>query len=104
MTITYRTNLPTLSARSFRWAKRVGTCDLSDLGPGGIDSVLSPLFEDACDVGLALMSPKTGVTKHFVHTRASYGQEGEVTSWNLVEMGPRGSLASDALQLVIYND
>ena len=98
----------TFNARTFTWHQGIGTCELSALTAFGIGTVVGRLFTDATDLGLELRSPRTGVTKRFVLEAENKDREGEVTSWNFLEVvGPRtpGSrIPTDALQLIILND
>ena len=72
--------LPIHNARLVTWRKDVGTTgsvDASDLGPNFTGRV----WNDACDIGFILKSPKTGREILMVQTGRSTDREGDVTSW-----------------------
>jgi hypothetical protein len=51
---------PIISAREFFWEGNIGHADASDLGFRAAEEPFYPLYDDACDVGLVLHSPKSG--------------------------------------------
>lgn len=55
-------------------------CEASDLGVGRMER----LYDDACDVGLALRNPRSGNVTRWVLKEEVRDQEHEVLGWMLV--------------------
>lgn len=84
-----RSDVPVHSGLKFSWSGGRGTADISDL-LGCNDTERSNylhgrVWDDACDVGFLVFSPRTGVKKLFTlsHTMRGPGAEalGEVDAW-----------------------
>jgi len=71
---------PQVSSKAFTWdAKRQQfTIEASELGINGI----SPIYDDACDVGFTMVSAKTGKKATF-YLVSSERYQGEFTGWTL---------------------
>lgn len=72
--------LPIHCASKVTWRKdcrTTGSVEASDLGPNFTGRV----WNDACDIGFILRSPKTGREILMVQTGRSTDREGDVTSW-----------------------
>jgi hypothetical protein len=57
------------------------------------------VYDDACDVGLTIISAKTGAERVFVASAPQYDAEGDILSWEL--------LPADGIQnarILIFND
>lgn len=62
-------------------ASRKFVAEASDLGRG---EPFGRVYDDACDVGLTLVSATTGRSIVFAVARENRDREGEVVSWDLV--------------------
>lgn len=54
-----------------------GCCEASDMG----NRHLQRLYDDACDVGFAIKSDKTGLVVKFHMDKVHQSDEGEITHW-----------------------
>lgn len=56
-------------------------CEASDIGLRGMER----LYDDACDVGIALRNPRTGnVTRWFLKEEVRDPREGELLGWMML--------------------
>ena len=75
------------SAAAVSWdtITKVGVVDASDLGmrPG---EGFEQLFDDACDVGIALHNPQTGQVTTWYVTNSVVDRDGDIVFWTLLPM------------------
>lgn len=92
-----------LPTSRFTWVPAEGlfVAEASDLGR---DFRLGQVYDDACDVGLTLVSHVTGARRVFVHTHTERDGEGEFLweDFSLV-IGASGR-TSDDFRVRIFND
>lgn len=70
-----------ISSKLFTWSAKNGTAEHSDLGR---PNVFQQIFDDACDVGFAVKSEKTGKVETFYHYDVNYsghGEDREIAGW-----------------------
>jgi len=97
--------LPTYDARLFTWDGGKGLTEASDmhLAPGVVPG--KRVWNDACDVGFYVRSPKTGTTKLFVNDGPLYrdvGSEREYLGERYISID--GWAESGKFELFIAND
>ena len=72
--------VPVFSASQFTWERKVGSAEISDLGeefsPYGVR-----LWDDACDTGFAVRSPRTGRVLTFAYCGDREDGRGEIIGW-----------------------
>lgn len=75
-------NPPVHNARNFNWCGTYGSCEASDLAPLGV-KWFGRVWQDACDVGMVLHSPRTGNDVLFLlkEEERSQGPDGDMISW-----------------------
>ena len=56
--------------------------DMSDLGVRAGDTPFEQLYDDACDIGIALLNPRTGSTTYWYYV-AEVKERDEITMWIL---------------------
>ena len=95
--------VPSYSAASFRWHGKEGTAEISELNPGahytGRRGIDARVWNDACDVGFIVRSPRTGNEILFTFEKVS-DNDGEVTHWLYRGYGPENS----EFTVIIFND
>jgi hypothetical protein len=57
--------------------------DMSDLGRGAGKDPFVQLYDDACDIGIAVYNPRTGSTTHWYLVADVRNSEDELTHWIL---------------------
>jgi hypothetical protein len=72
-----RLHLPVHDASIFSWNGNTGVAEMSDLEAPGDAQV----WDDSCDVGFILKSPKTGTEVLFTFVSEVKDAEGEVQAW-----------------------
>lgn len=96
--------VPTFDINSFSWKKQQdgtwhGVAELSTLGfrcGDKIDGRLyGPLYNDACDVGLAIDNPRTGKTKRFYLSRGGEDFDGEATEFTSIDLTTKVTILND---------
>ena len=93
-----RPNINTFDASKISWKDKDGHVDASDLGLKAGMLPYCPLYDDACDLGLILINPKTGKKCIFVLTaEVTTNYESEITSWEFKS-------EDGTIGLVILND
>lgn len=62
----------------------MGVADITDLGVQWITELVSPIYSDAADVGIAVKSERTGEYRKFVFVQPLIDvRENEITGWEL---------------------
>jgi len=86
------------SSVHFRYDKatRTFTTEASNLGPG---TLFDRVWRDAADMGLTIISERTGNEMVFVIDRTVVDREGDTLQWVL-----RPAAADELLTLIIFND
>lgn len=88
----------------FTWSQGVAHAEASDME----NRHLQPLYDDACDVGFAIKSDKTGEVVTYVMERPVYdeGEDHELLEWRYVPTNEsiRKVPACANSKAVIYND
>ena len=92
-----RLNPTPFSSKHFRYDPKTFTlsCFISDLDKTW---PLSRLYDDAADVGIAILSEKTGVIETFYLDRIDEDSEGDIRAWELSHLG------GETYKVVIFND
>lgn len=62
------------------------------------------IFDDACDVGFAIRSTKTGVEKIFTLSKTLTSGPGQIDGWEFIEMGKGGRSVLAPIKVIVYND
>lgn len=89
----------TISTDLFSYANRTFTADASDLRG---KTFIGRLFDDACDVGLRLKSPRTGAVKNFILVKEEKDKEGDTICW--LYLSDKAVGKQEELKMVIFND
>jgi len=76
-----RDSVREFDAGIFTWEGNHGTADASDLDYGRFIIIATQLFDDACDVGFFLVSPRTGQKVLFTFLSEETDRHGEVQWW-----------------------
>lgn len=82
------------------------SAEYSDLS-GGEDGLLQPMYDDACDVGIVLVSHKTGKEVRMVLEQVEMDGDNDVQWWKLVptaEARQRNPELSANFHCIIWND
>jgi hypothetical protein len=87
--------LPRYSAARFTWDENRGSACASDLTKS--INPFGRVFNDACDMGFRLVSPKTGREKLFTVTSETRNADNDVVLWTLWDTDME-------LTLTLYND
>ena len=99
-------NVLAFGAELFSWKGREGVTEVSTLTRGSIVEVLRPVWEDSCDVGFKLKSPKTGVEVLFVFEKVIYSNPDNINesldAWKFTEYSTEAK--SNPLSVIIFND
>jgi hypothetical protein len=86
--------------QEFTWSHRLGNwhgvADASDLGFKCGQMPYKQVFDDACDVGFEVYSPRTGVTKLFTLVRENTN-DWDLLSWDFIS-------EDNNFTIRIYND
>lgn len=80
--------------------------EISSLPGKGAD-IFQRIFDDACDVGFAIVSAKTGAERIFSLSKEivrRHADEQEVEGWEFTEMGPMGRAVENPIKVTIHND
>jgi len=100
-----RLPLPTVSSRCFHYDPETKTfsAEASELPNVNF---LSPIYDDACDAGFAMVSERTGMVATFCLSHADADVEGAVRAWRFEPVGPFGGVLFGLryVKLVIFND
>ena len=85
-----------ISTRDCVWdgTSNLFVADMSDLGHG---FKFERVYDDACDIGLTLISHRTGKEIVFVFTGHIRNNEGELMGWELESLG-------STFKMTIFND
>lgn len=91
--------VPALNMRRFTWDRAKGelVAEASDLE----GFALNRLYNDACDVGIAIRSHHTGRVLRFVLVRVVTDHEGDVLYWSFAPL--HGSF-SNVRRVTVLND
>lgn len=87
---------PAVQADRFTWTGKVGVAEASDLPAFG------RVYDDACDVGLTVVSTRTGREVVFVVEHTARDNDGDVIEWVLIPADPR--VRTTVTGLRILND
>lgn len=92
------------STAKFTWSKDTQTfvAEISDLS----DDVFGQIYPDACDLGIILVSEKTGAeSKWFIDSKLR-NDDGELTGWRLLPTpeARRNFPALKQCEVIILND
>ena len=95
------TILPTISTKHlFRHSRTLYSIDASEATDGGKQPLFGRAYDDSCDVGLALISHKTGQALKMVVVKEHRNRDNDVTHWELES--DRTSMHHAGLQEPIY--
>lgn len=93
-------NLPVLDGGLFSWKAGNGQTEASDLG---LNTCWSQwVWDDACDIGFFVKSPRTGVQKLFILSFVQKDREGDIQYWVYKEHTKYGHQGT--ITLTVYND
>lgn len=83
--------------RTFTRSGGTLSADISD-----IDATcwMNRLYNDACDVGLAIRSETTGRVERFYHTNEERDREGDIVAWHFAAT----DLKCPIQRVVVFND
>lgn len=89
----------------FTWTDKVAVAEASDMG----NRHLQPLYDDACDVGFAMKSDKTGEVVTYAMTRPFYqgeDEDRELAGWDYTPTSEsiRKVPSCAGTKVVVYND
>ncbi len=73
---------PAVSTAKFTYTDNVFIGEVSELGMDPTRPVFGPVYDDACDEGLTLISHVTGAEVVFVVTHTEY-RDGDLLWWDL---------------------
>jgi hypothetical protein len=103
----YELQLTPVDIKHFHWdsISRNLTAFASDLGHGveGL-TIVQRLYNDACDVGIAILNPATGTTVRFCLEGRSTDRELEITAWNFSVVESDRHLVGGCHGVTIFND
>lgn len=91
---TFTLSVPSFDAGKFCWNGKHGTVDMSELGKG---PYVARCYQDSYDLGLTLVSPKTGKVKEF-YVNKEVLQDGELVAIELLCVG------DPQLKITLVND
>ena len=80
--------------------------EASDLTQGGASSLFGQIYSDACDLGLILVSQRTGAEVRYVVSR-SVMHDGDLLLWELVPADQtlrRKLVGAQDTKITIFND
>ena len=89
--------VPVYPGELFTWSANVGCCEASDLSRAG-GPMFTRVYEDACDVGCWIVSPRTGVRKLFTLSREVLSPDGDETLYWVLTSG------LGAFTVTVFND
>jgi hypothetical protein len=92
-----RPNINTFDASKISWEGKKGFVEASDLGLKAGMLPYSPLYDDACDLGLFLFNPKKGTKCLFVLERVMDNNDGDIVYWKFASVDGK-------IGLTIFND
>lgn len=97
-------NIPTYSTALFSYRNKKFVAEASDLAPR--DRLFGQIYDDACDIGLALKSQVTGRVMTFCQVDTLTDIEGEIQVWicRLCPEDARKSHEFKNLEVHILND
>jgi hypothetical protein len=92
-----------ISSRLFDYDKneRCFVAEISDLGPG---FEFHRVYDDACDVGLTVISHRSGREVVFAVDEVETDREGDILAWRLVPASYQRALLIDNVTMTIFND
>lgn len=97
-------SVPVHDGSKFTWYGKAGCIDVSDLAlQCGQQSMCSRIWDDACDVGFWMLSPKTGKKVLFMFEAEAKSPDGETSAWLFRAYDPTAYVTSD-VTVTIYND
>lgn len=97
-------SLPVHDGSKFTWHGETGCVDASDLALACTrQSMCSRVWDDACDVGFWVLSPKTGKKVLFTFEAEAKSPDGETMSWLFRAYDPTANMVSN-ITITIYND
>jgi hypothetical protein len=74
--------------------------DMSTISLGGRRAGFERIYDDACDIGLAVRSHHTGAVVLFAVHSERRNREGEIIGWDLVPVNQ----AATTRTMIIFND
>lgn len=83
--------------------ERCFVAEMSTLDQGGRRSIWERVYPDACDIGITLVSHRTGEEVTYVLTETKHTADGNVAHWRLHPVKNSKREAIDTLVL-IFND
>ena len=81
---------------SFQKDRRQLVAEISDLGNPRFQAI----YSDACDVGIAVRSERTGRVVRFALSRSVCDAEGDVQCWELAPVDPDSGI----INMTLFND
>lgn len=99
-------NVLMFGAELFSWKGHEGVSEVSTFTRGSITKILKRVWEDSCDVGFKLKSPKTGVEVLFIFEKVIYSNPENINesdvAWKFTEYSTKAN--SNPLTVIIFND
>jgi hypothetical protein len=88
-------------SKHFSYKDGAFVCEASDLK--GIWNGDKQIYDDACDVGIAIRSARTGAVVKFYHAETFKDREGDVTHWEYHSTADHARHLL-GLKVIIFND
>lgn len=97
----YDLDLTPICSKKFTWKDGTATTFASDLGPLRDGTWwLQRLYNDAVDIGIAIVSSKTQKVERFILENEHVNRDRELTHWTFTPEDPRCPVK----QVTIFND
>jgi hypothetical protein len=100
-----RLPLPTISSKLFTFNPETNTFSAFASDLKGLN-FHSPIYDDACDCGFAMVSERTGIVATWALSYEADGPDGGVESWEFKAVGPFNGVLFGLRNtlVVIFND